>query len=70
MAEVVVAVVGVEVQVEHPEDPKTIATMAMRQKRESLHCTVLEEINKVQHVKKPRRRSCMTSEDNTSLEMI
>ena len=40
-------VVTVEVQVEHPEDPKTIATMTMRQRRWSSHHIMLEEINKV-----------------------
>ena len=70
MAEVVVAMVGVEVQVEHPEDPKMITTMTTRQRRWSLHHIALAEINKVQRMTQLRSRLCMMSEDDTSLEMI
>ena len=70
MAEVVVAVVGLEVQAEHPEDPRITAMITTRQRRWSLHHTVPEEINKVQHMTQSRSRSCMTQEDNTSLETI
>ena len=41
-AEEVVAMVGVEVQVKHPEDPQMIVTITTKQKRWSLHCIVLE----------------------------
>ena len=66
MAEVVMATVEVEVQVEHQEDPETITTAMTSQKRWSLHHTGLEEINKVQHAMQLKSKLCMTSEDNTN----
>ena len=70
MAEEVMAAMGVEVQVKQLEETKIIATTMARLKRWSLHHTVLEETNKVQHVTQLRNRSHMMSKDNEKLEMI
>ena len=47
MAKEVVVTMGMEVQVEHLEDPKTTTMTMATQKRWSSHHAVLEEINKV-----------------------
>ena len=70
MAEEVMATIEAEVQAEHLEDPEMIAMTMERQKRWSLHHTMLEKINKVQHMTQSRSRLCMTAEDNANLETI
>ena len=60
----------VEVQVEHLEDPKTIAMTMTKQKRWSSHHIMLEEINKVQHMTQSRNKLYTMSDDDVNSETI